>query len=81
MIGWGLFVSLVDNIIRPFLVGFGAAMPITLIFLGVFGGFIAFGFLGMFIGPTLLAVFLALLNAWRKQPEKREETTHTRKAV
>jgi predicted PurR-regulated permease PerM len=81
MMGWGLFVSVVDNVIRPFLVGFGAAMPITLIFLGVFGGFIAFGFLGMFIGPTLLAVFLALLNAWRKQPEKREETTHTRKAV
>jgi predicted PurR-regulated permease PerM len=40
-------------------------MPFTLIFFGVFGGFIAFGFLGMFIGPTLLSVFLALLQAWR----------------
>jgi predicted PurR-regulated permease PerM len=75
MIVWGLFVSMADNVIRPFLVGFGAAMPITLIFLGVFGGFIAFGFLGMFIGPTLLAVFLALLQAWRLQPERRLESS------
>ncbi len=66
MIAWGLFVSSVDNVIRPFLVGFGATMPLTLIFLGVLGGFVAFGFLGMFIGPTLLAVFLSLLQAWRR---------------
>ncbi len=70
MIVWGLFVSVVDNVIRPLLVGFGATMPLTLVFLGVFGGFVAFGFLGMFIGPTLLAVFFALLQAWR-QPAKR----------
>lgn len=80
MVAWGLFVSMADNVIRPFLVGFGAAMPITLIFLGVFGGFIAFGFLGMFIGPTLLAVFLALLQAWRQQPE-REEGARPRRRV
>ena len=63
---WGLAVSTVDNLIRPFLVGVGATLPLTLVFLGVFGGFFAFGFLGMFIGPTLLAVFFALLQAWRK---------------
>jgi len=65
MVIWGLFVSVIDNIIRPVLVGVSVAMPFTLIFFGVFGGFIAFGFLGMFIGPTLLSVFLALLQAWR----------------
>jgi predicted PurR-regulated permease PerM len=62
---WGFAVSIIDNLIRPFLVGVGATLPLTLIFLGVFGGFFAFGFLGMFIGPTLLAVFFALLQAWR----------------
>jgi predicted PurR-regulated permease PerM len=72
IIVWGLIVSLIDNVIRPLLVGFGATMPLTLIFLGVFGGFIAFGFLGMFIGPTFLAVFSALFQAWR-QTEKSEE--------
>jgi predicted PurR-regulated permease PerM len=41
-------------------------MPLTI--LGVFGGFIAFGFLGLFIGPTLLAVAFVLLQAWRTSP-------------
>ena len=69
MIVWGLFISSIDNVIRPLLVGFGATIPMTLVFLGVLGGFIAFGFLGMFIGPTLLAVFFALLQSWQ-QPAK-----------
>jgi predicted PurR-regulated permease PerM len=69
LIVWGIFVSTIDNIIRPFLVGFGATMPITLVFLGVFGGFIAFGFLGMFIGPTLLAIAFAIFQAWRGERE------------
>jgi predicted PurR-regulated permease PerM len=40
-------------------------MPMSLTILGVFGGFIAFGFLGLFIGPTLIAVLFTLLQAWR----------------
>ena len=66
---WGLLVSTVDNFIRPWLVSFGADMPIIVIFLGVLGGFLAFGFLGLFIGPTLLGVFYQLLQAWRDLPE------------
>lgn len=65
MVAWGLFVSTVDNLIRPWLVSFGASIPFTLIFLGVFGGFLAFGFLGLFIGPALMAILYALLDAWR----------------
>jgi predicted PurR-regulated permease PerM len=66
---WGLLVSTVDNFIRPWLVSFGAPLPITLIVLGVFGGFLAFGFLGLFIGPTLLGVFFSLLQGWRALPK------------
>jgi predicted PurR-regulated permease PerM len=44
-------------------------MPLSLIILGVFGGFVAFGFLGLFIGPTLLAVAYVLLSAWKAAPE------------
>jgi predicted PurR-regulated permease PerM len=66
MLIWGLAVSTLDNVIRPVLMGVGATMPLTFVFLGVFGGFVAFGLLGMFIGPTLLAVFFALLQAWRE---------------
>jgi uncharacterized membrane protein len=40
-------------------------MPLSLTILGVFGGFIAFGFLGLFIGPTLIAIMFTLVQAWR----------------
>jgi predicted PurR-regulated permease PerM len=65
MIIWGVFVGTVDNFIKPWLIGFGVEMPMSLTMLGVFGGFIAFGFLGLFIGPTLIAIMFTLLQAWR----------------
>ncbi len=65
MIIWGIFVSTVDNFVKPWLIGFGVEMPMSLTILGVFGGFIAFGFLGMFIGPTLIAIMFTLVQAWR----------------
>ena len=65
MIVLGLFVSTVENFIKPWLIGFGISMPLSLTILGVFGGFIAFGFLGLFIGPALIAVAFHLLQAWR----------------
>jgi predicted PurR-regulated permease PerM len=68
MIFWGLVVTVIDNFIKPFLIGAGVAMPLSLTILGVFGGFVAFGFLGLFIGPTLLAVTFTLLDAWRGAP-------------
>ena len=71
MIVWGLLVSTMDNFIKPWLIGFGLAMPLGLIILGVFGGFIAFGFLGLFIGPTLIAVAFRFLNVWLESPTRR----------
>lgn len=65
---WGLLVSVIDNVIKPFLIGVGVAMPLSLTILGVFGGFVAFGFLGLFIGPTLIAIAFKLLEAWRSMP-------------
>ena len=65
MIIWGVFVGTVDNFIKPWLIGFGVEMPMSLTILGVFGGFIAFGFLGLFIGPTLIAIMFTMLQAWR----------------
>ncbi len=65
IIVWGVLVSTVDNFIKPWLIGFGMEMPMSLTILGVFGGFIAFGFLGLFIGPTLIAIMFTLLQAWR----------------
>ena len=66
MIAWGLLVSTIDNFVKPWLIGFGIPIPLSLTILGVFGGFIAFGFLGLFIGPTLMAVIFTLLQAWQQ---------------
>jgi predicted PurR-regulated permease PerM len=67
MLAWGaIAVSGSDNIVRPLLIQRGSAMPLGLIILGVFGGLVAFGFLGLFIGPALLAVAHGLLRAWKE---------------
>jgi predicted PurR-regulated permease PerM len=54
----------IDNIIRPFLIKKGADLPLIMIFAGVIGGLIAFGVVGLFIGPVVLAVTYTLLKAW-----------------
>lgn len=62
---WGfLVVSTVDNVIRPYFISLGSALPLLLVFLGLLGGIAAFGLLGVFIGPTLLAVGYTLLREW-----------------
>ena len=53
-----------DNIIRPILIKKGADLPLLLIFAGVIGGLIAFGVVGLFIGPVVLAVAYTLVKAW-----------------
>ena len=54
----------IDNFIRPFLIRKGAQLPLILIFAGVIGGLVAFGIIGLFIGPVVLAVIYTLLQAW-----------------
>jgi predicted PurR-regulated permease PerM len=54
----------VDNVIRPVLIRKGADLPLLLIFSGVIGGLAAFGIIGLFIGPVILAVTYTLLKAW-----------------
>jgi predicted PurR-regulated permease PerM len=68
MIFWGLIVTVIVNFIKPLLIGVGVAMPMSLTILGVFGGFVAFGFLGLFIGSILIAIAFTLLEAWRGAP-------------
>jgi predicted PurR-regulated permease PerM len=70
--GWGTFLLVVtiiagalDNVLRPILIKQGAAdLPLLLIFVGVIGGLIAFGLIGIFVGPLVLAVTYTLLRAW-----------------
>ena len=53
-----------DNVVRPVLIRRGADLPLILIFAGVLGGLFAFGIIGLFIGPVVLAVTYTLLRAW-----------------
>ena len=67
MLIWGTFgISGIDNLVRPYLISRGANLPFVMILLGVTGGILAFGFLGVFLGPTLLAVGYVLLREWIK---------------
>ncbi len=65
MILWGtLVVSMVDNFLKPIIISRGSNLPFVLVMLGILGGVIAFGFIGVFLGPVLLALGLALLKEW-----------------
>ena len=78
---WGAFVvGTIDNILRPYLMSGRVQMHTLLIFFAVFGGVNVFGFLGLFIGPVILAVTLTLLGLLRDEGRAwnaywREETT------
>lgn len=66
---WALVVGSLDNVLRPFLIRMGADLPILLIFAGVIGGLLAFGLVGIFVGPLVLAIAYTLTQAWIDQPE------------
>jgi predicted PurR-regulated permease PerM len=59
-----LVVGTMDNVLRPMLIKMGADLPLLLIFSGVIGGLLAFGLVGIFIGPVVLAVAYTLMLAW-----------------
>ncbi len=65
MAAWGtLLVSSIDNVLRPLLISRGASLSFALVFVGVVGGLLAFGFVGIFLGPALLALTWRLWNTW-----------------
>ena len=57
-------VTFIDNILKPLLLGKGAPVPMLVIFLGVIGGFILYGFIGLFAGPIILSIGYKLIIAW-----------------
>ena len=74
--GWGTFLLIwssvvvtMDNVVRPVLIKRGADLPLLLIFAGVIGGLLAFGLIGIFVGPVVLAVAYTLVGEWIKLGE------------
>jgi len=70
---WAIFCGTFDNFLRPMLIKRGADLPLLLIFSGVIGGLVAFGVIGLFIGPVVLAVAYTLLGAWMTEGEEPPE--------
>jgi predicted PurR-regulated permease PerM len=70
--GWAIFISIygivvlmaIDNILKPILIARSGKLPVLVLFLGVIGGMVAWGFTGMFKGAIILAVFYTILNSW-----------------
>jgi predicted PurR-regulated permease PerM len=65
---WCVFVGLMDNVLKPLLLGRAAAVPMVVVFLGVIGGFMAMGIIGLFVGAIVLSVGYKLLLAWLTPP-------------
>jgi predicted PurR-regulated permease PerM len=82
-LGWGIFLAIYgtgaisgsDSLIRPWFISRGAQLPFLLTVLGVLGGALAFGLLGIFLGPVLLGVGYTLVNEWARGTDPRRAPT------
>jgi predicted PurR-regulated permease PerM len=82
-LGWGIFLALYgvgaisgsDSLIRPWFISRGAQLPFLLTVLGVLGGALAFGLLGIFLGPVLLGIGYTLVNEWARGANPRTAAT------
>ncbi len=75
LVAIGVPAVLMDNVLRPILIRRGADLPLLLILVGVIGGLFAFGVLGLFLGPVILAVTYTLLQHWVGETEPGDEET------
>jgi len=71
MVLWGAMVGMLDNIVKPAIISLGGSTPMILLMLGLFGGALAFGVIGMFLGPTLVALGYSLLRQWSETAGER----------
>jgi len=74
---WSIAVASLDNVLRPALIRRGADLPLLLIFLGVLGGLLAFGIVGLFVGPVVLAVAYTLGTAWVAEGDEKPAPPRT----
>jgi predicted PurR-regulated permease PerM len=75
MLLWGMFgISSVDNFIKPILISRTSSLPLLLIVVGIFGGVMVFGFIGLFLGPMLLALGQVLIREWLALTEYEEHS-------
>jgi predicted PurR-regulated permease PerM len=64
---WTVLVSLLDNVLKPLILGRGVKVPTLVIFLGSIGGFLSAGIIGLFVGPVVLVLGYTLFHAWLEE--------------
>ncbi|HXW84346.1 MAG TPA: AI-2E family transporter [Candidatus Binataceae bacterium] len=64
MVVWGAIVTSLDSVVKPYLISRGGTTPVILIMLGVVGGAMEFGLIGLFLGPTLVAIGYRVFDEW-----------------
>jgi len=69
-LAWCLIVAVMDNVLKPLLLGRGVPVPVAVVFVGAIGGFVAMGAIGLFVGSILLSVGYKLLLAWVEGPSQ-----------
>ena len=72
---WCVIVTLMDNVLKPLLMGRGSKVPMVVIFLGAIGGFLAHGIIGLFVGAVVLAIAYTLFQAWMREEAERTGAT------
>ena len=85
--GWAVFMGIyglvvlmgIDNVLKPVLIAKSGRLPILVLFLGVVGGMVAWGFTGMFKGAIILAVFYTIFNSWVGKQEDSVEVAVEKK--
>ena len=70
---WSILLSTLDSVLRPLLIRKGAHLPLILLLAGVIGGLIAFGLVGIFLGPVILAVGYTLLQSWMAEARIKDD--------
>ena len=70
---WGVFVLLIDNFLKPILMGRGVDVPMVVIFLGAIGGMLLSGIIGLFVGAVVLALGYKLFQAWLNMEDRSTE--------
>ena len=73
IMAWGLMVAALENVVKPLLISRGGSTPMILVMLGVLGGALSFGVIGMFLGPTLVALGYSLFEQWTMSAGGKQE--------
>jgi predicted PurR-regulated permease PerM len=71
---WCAFVGLIDNFLKPLLLGRGVDAPVLVIFIGAIGGFLSMGIIGLFVGSVVFVLFHTLLRTWLAEDRAEEAT-------